>query len=182
MIILLWGIKFRSRHTKRCSYFVDVKEMLPRAEEVVIQDTNRISWTPFWYDEHAGSNRRKSDVHQSAICWVNSVGVLIYTYLSVPPNGPDGPECCTMDGVFPHLNRVEFYARLDSKAFGRLNSRLVDAESSIRHERNRLNQQDNEISLHDAIELVKYYKSVPHYNRKFRYQSHSLLYHIFPHE
>ena len=59
-----------------------------------------------------------------------------------------------MGGALSHLNQVESYARLDSKAFARLHSRLVEAESSIRHDRHRVAQQDREISLNDAIELM----------------------------
>jgi len=58
-----------------------------------------------------------------------------------------------MDGVLSHINVVESYARLDSKALSSLHSRLVEAEATIRHEWHRVMQQDREISLDDAIEL-----------------------------
>ena len=58
-----------------------------------------------------------------------------------------------MGGVLSHLNQVEAYARLDSEAAGRLRIRLVEAESTIRHERHRATQQDREIPIGDAIEL-----------------------------
>ena len=67
-----------------------------------------------------------------------------------------GEEWCTMDGVLSHINQVESYARLDSKAFASLHSRLVEAESTIRHEWHRVTQQDRSISLDDAIELSWY--------------------------
>ena len=77
----------------------------------------------------------------------------MYSYVLVSSGGPDGEEWCTLDGALSHLNQVEAYARMDSKAFGRLHARLVEAESAIRHERHRVSQQDREISLDDAIEL-----------------------------
>ena len=77
----------------------------------------------------------------------------MYTYTLVSCVDPDGEEWCTLDGVLTHLNMVEAYARLDSKATCSLHSRLVEAESSIRHEWHRVTQQDRELSLNDAIEL-----------------------------
>ena len=77
----------------------------------------------------------------------------MYTYTLVSCVDPDGEEWCTLDGVLTHLNMVEAYARLDSKGFGSLHSRLVEAESSIRRERHRVAQQDQSISLDDAVEL-----------------------------
>ena len=119
----------------------------------VKQDPKRITGTPFWYDEPGSSPRRGSDVHHSAICWVNCVKISTYTYLLISPNDPDGEDWCAMDGVLSHINQVEAYARLDSKSFGSLHSRLVEAESSIRHEWHRVAQQDQGISLDDAVEL-----------------------------
>ena len=77
----------------------------------------------------------------------------MYSYLLVSSNDPDGDEWCKMDGALSHLNQVESDARLDSKAFGSLHIRLVEAESAIRHEWHRVTQQDRAISLGDAIEL-----------------------------
>ena len=144
----------RSHHKKRCADFVDLKKMLSLVEAGIKQDPKRITGTPFWYDEPGGSSRKGSDVHQSAICWVNCVKILMYTYVLVSCVDQDGEEWCTLDGVLTHLNMVEAYARLDSKALRSLHSRLVEAESSIRHEWHRVTQQDREPSLNDAIELM----------------------------
>ena len=127
--------------------------MLTLVEAGVKQDPKRISGAPFWYDEPTGLSRKGSDVHHSAICWVNCVKILMYSYLLVSSSDPDGEEWCTMDGVLSHINVVESYARLDSKALSSLHSRLVEAEATIRHEWHRVMQQDREISLDDAIEL-----------------------------
>ena len=67
-----------------------------------------------------------------------------------------------MDGVLTHINVVESYARLDSKAVSSLHSRLVEAENTIRHEWHRVMQQDPGISLDDAIELISIY-TYPYY-------------------
>ena len=120
------------------------------------QDPGRISGTPFLYDEPIGSPRKGSDVQHSPVCWVNCVEILMYSYVLVSPNDPDGEEWCALDGVLSHLNQVEAYARLDSKAVGSLHGRLVEAEASIRHEWHRVTQQDHELSLDDAIELDRY--------------------------
>ena len=77
----------------------------------------------------------------------------MYSYLLVSSSDPDGEEWCAMDGVLSHINLVESYARLDSKAVGSLRSRLVEAEATIRHEWHRVMQQDRGISLDDATEL-----------------------------
>ena len=129
-------------------------------EAGVKQDPKRISGTPFLYDEPGGSSRKGSDVHHSAICWVNCVKILMYSYVLISASDPEGEEWCTLDGVLSHLNQVEAYARLDSKAFGRLHGRLVEAESAIRHEWHRVTQQDPAISLNDAVELILYTHSL----------------------
>ena len=121
----------------------------------VKKDPKRIGGAPFWYGEPVGLSRKGSDVHQSAICWINCVKILMYSYVLVSSNDPGGQEWCALDGVLSHLNQVESYARLDSKASGSLHGRLVEAESPIRHERHRVTQQDHAISLGDAIELEK---------------------------
>ena len=127
--------------------------MVTLVEAGVKQDPKRISGAPFWYEEPGSSSRKGSDVHQSPICWVNCVKILMYSYVLVSSVDPDGEEWCTLDGALSHLNQVEAYARMDSKAFGKLHARLVDAEAAIRHEWHRVTQQDREISLDDAIEL-----------------------------
>ena len=142
-----------SHRKRRCADFVDLKKMVTLAEAGVKQDPKRISGAPFWYEEHGSSARKGSDVRQSPICWINCVKILMYSYVLVSSLDPGGEEWCTLDGMLSRLNQVEAYARLDSKAFGRLHNRLVEAESTIRHEWHRVAQQDREISLHDAIEL-----------------------------
>ena len=127
--------------------------MITLVESGVKQDPKRIISTPFWYDEPTGLSRKGSDVHRSAICWVNCVKVLMYSYLNVSSNDPDGEDCCTMDGALPQINVVESYARLDSKAVSSLRIRLDEAENTIRHEWRRAMQQGREISLDDAIEM-----------------------------
>ena len=146
-----------SHHKKKCADYVDLKKMMSLVDAGVKQYPKRITGTPFWYDEPGSSSRRGSDVHHSAICWVNCVKILMYTYVLVSSNDPDGEEWCTMDGALSHVNQVEAYARLDSKGFGSLHSRLVEAESSIRHEWHRVTQQDQSISLDDAVELSRGY-------------------------
>ena len=91
----------------------------------------------------------------------------MYSYVLVAPNDPDGEEWCAMDGALSHLIQVEAYARLDSKAYGSLHSRLVEAEMSIRHEWHRVAQQDRGISLDDAIELSTGYTHSPYYYLQF---------------
>ena len=83
--------------------------------------------------------------------------ILCYSYVLVSANDVAGSEWCTVDGSLLHLNVVEQYARWGGKSAASLHSRLVEAESTIRHERNRLMQQDKSITLDDAIELTYCY-------------------------
>ena len=143
-----------AHHKKRCADFIDMKKVISLTEAGVKQDPKRITGTPFLYEEPGGSSKRTSDVHHSPLCWVNCVRILSYSYVLVSAGDTTGNEWCTMDGVLLHLNIVEQYARWDSKSTGSFHSRLVEAETSIRHEWHRIMQQDKSMSLDDAIELT----------------------------
>ena len=99
------------------------------------------------------SSKKTSDAHHSPQCWVNCVRILSYTYVLVAAGDKAESEWRTMDGVLQHLNAVEQYARWGNKTSVSLHPRLIEAETTIRHEWHRLTQQDRSISLDDAIEL-----------------------------
>ena len=142
-----------SHRKKRCADFIDLKKLVSLAEAWAKQDPKRISGTPFLYGEPGASSKKASDVHQSPQCWANCVRILSYTYVLVSAADKAESEWCAMDGVLQHVNTVEQYARWDSKSTAGLHPRLIEAESTIRHEWHRLMQQDRSISLEDAIEL-----------------------------
>ena len=141
-----------SHHKQRCADFVDLEKMAPLVEAGAKPGRKRISGTPVWYEEPDRSPGKNSDAPHSASCWVIFGTVLMYSYVLFSSDHPDGSERCATDGILPHLNRAEFYARLDSTASGRLHGRHAEAASTIRHDRRRGAQQDLEISLDDAID------------------------------
>ena len=138
---------------KKRGDFVDFEKVVSITEVGIRKDPKRIPGTPFLYEEPVISTRKHPDVHHSEGCWVNCVGVLMYTYSSASSNDPDGSEWRTMGGILSRICHVEQYGRIDRKAQGALRSRLVDAESSIRHERNPGTGQEKDASLGNAIEL-----------------------------
>ena len=86
--------------------------------------------------------------------WANCVRVLCYSYVLASSNDSDEPEWCAIDGILPHLVDVEKYTRLVRKSGREMHARLVEAESSIRHERNRYIQKDSTLSMGVCVELV----------------------------
>ena len=87
--------------------------------------------------------------------WGGSIALgFSYSYVLVSAGDASGNEWRTTDGALLHLNTVEQYDRWDSKASGSFQSRLIEAEATIRHEWHRITQHDKTMSLDDAIELT----------------------------
>ena len=80
-----------------------------------------------------------------------------------------GVEWFAMAGVLMRLNTVGKYYRWGIKSAATLHSRLVEDETTIRHEWHRLMQQDKSITLDDAAEITK------RISQGFRNPSHILL-------
>ena len=71
-----------------------------------------------------------------------SCGNIDVAYMSASPNGPDGAEWCKMGAAPSRIWHVEQLIRLGSKEGGDLNIRIVEAESSTRHDRNSVARQE----------------------------------------
>ena len=77
---------------------------------------------------------------------VNCVKILMYSYALVAPGDADGTEWRTSDGAMTHLTAVGQYARRGRKSSSGLHIMLAEAEPTIRNERRRLMQQDQQMS------------------------------------
>ena len=143
-----------THHKRRCADYIDLKKVLPRLEAGVKSEPRKVAGAPFLFEEPGSQNKKTSDVNSIPMCWVRCVRILCYSYALVSAgDGPD-EERCNLDGVMSHLATVESYARMDSKAGSVLHSHLVEAESSIRHERHRILQQDTALSLNGDAQVV----------------------------
>ena len=102
-----------------------------------------------------GSPRKTSDGRHSPHCWVIWVRIFPYTYILVSAGDPAGGAWCAIDGALKRLETVDQYSRWGIKYAAALHSRLVEAETAIRHEWHRLTRQDKSITIDDAVELAR---------------------------
>ena len=133
------------------------EKALSLVEAGVKQDPGRITGAPFLCEDPGSSSGRTSDAHHPPRRWVGCVRILSYAYVLVSAGDTAGDEWCTMDGALAHLNVADQYARWGSKTNDSPHTLLAEAETTIRHERHRLMQQDKTITLDGAIELTNRY-------------------------